>query len=165
MIAQIRVYTTRISSSISPLSSNPFISEIVLTTVTGEIASRFTKEHLQSFLFSFFCQKMVTITKFSCLVGAVRVTSKPPEKIISFSILYLSFNQTRGLTETHTFLHTCMHTLEKVHTKKTHTHTWQQSSFSNFKVHQSACIHPSYWLWKMPVFGSARGIVAATLRY
>lgn len=53
VIAQIRVYTTRMSSSISPLSSNPFISEIVLTTVTGEIASRFTKEHLQSFLFSF----------------------------------------------------------------------------------------------------------------
>lgn len=94
VIAQIRIYTTGISSSISPLSSNPFILEIVLTTVTGEIASRFTKERLQSFFFfsSSSSQEMITLTKFSPLVGVVRVTLEPLERIISLSILYLSLN-------------------------------------------------------------------------
>lgn len=63
VIAQIRIYTTRISSSISPRSSNPFISEIVLTTVTGETASRLTEEHFLGFLF--LSLETITLTLFS----------------------------------------------------------------------------------------------------
>lgn len=119
VVVQTCIYTTCILQ-VARRSSNPFISEIVLTAVTVQIASRFTKEHLQlSFLSS--SQKMITITKFSPLVAAVRVGAEPPERIISLSILYLSWKQTRGLADTHIPL-TSTHTLEKVHTNK-HTHT------------------------------------------
>lgn len=129
VIAQIRIYTTGISSSISPLSSNPFILEIVLTTVTGEIASRFTKERLQSFFFFFFflsgddnINKVFPLSWCSeSYMGAPGEDYLPLNTVFIFELNQVPYRHT----------HTHMHTLEKVHT---HTHTWQQKSLSNFKV-------------------------------
>lgn len=109
VIAQICLYTTHISSSISPPFSNPFMSEIVLTSVTGEIASRFTEKHLQRFflffiLFVFFSGDD-NINRVLSLVAGVRVTPNTLERIIFFSIQYLSLNQTRSLTDTHILTH------------------------------------------------------------
>lgn len=55
IIAQIYIYVTCTSSSISPLSNNPFISQIVLTTVTGR-SLRIQK--------CYFPLEMITLTKF-----------------------------------------------------------------------------------------------------